>query len=171
VIDGTSNKVLPAIVVAVAVVVGAGHHGLALTQSSRRPVYGVPSTTSLVLNLNPPRLQSGLAEEEKHMFRSRKCWTCLILMVIITFASLPARATTRLHVLVKADLAENAAAVAEKIPSLPMTNCKPSRPVPFLFEEIIFVLECPNPNYASDVSMLSRLEHLKSVLLFAVDNQ
>ena len=52
-------------------------------------------------------------------------WTCLMFIVFLTFISMPARAMTVLHFLVKADSPENAATIADKIPSLPMTNCKP----------------------------------------------
>ena len=100
-----------------------------------------------------------------------------MLMLFATFASTPAGATT-LHLLVKADLvantgvlAENTRVLTEKMVALPMRDCKPDRPVPIRVDEIIMVLIC-NPENDSNgiISKLSQLEHVKSVILFAVDN-
>jgi hypothetical protein len=100
-------------------------------------------------------------------------WTCLMLIVFLTFVSMPARAMTVLHFLVKADSPENAATIADKIPSLPMTNCKPGRPVSIAPGEIVFVLPCSEldrdrKSMIEDISMIWQIEHVKSVILFAV---
>jgi hypothetical protein len=95
-----------------------------------------------------------------------------MLTVYLTFVSIPARAMTALHFLVKADSPENAATIADKIPSLTMTNCKPTRPVSIGPGEIVFVLTCSEDSKSmiEDISMLWQIQHVKTVLLFAADN-
>src|SRR5262249_8735928 len=114
----------------------------------------------------------------KNMFRAGKGWSCFMLMLFATFASTPAGATT-LHLLVKADLygantealAENTRVLTEKMQHLPMNSCKPDRPVPIRGDEIIMVLLCEPKNDSIDIILkLSQLERIKSVILFAVDN-
>jgi hypothetical protein len=106
------------------------------------------------------------------MFRARKGCTYLMLVIFATFGSIPARAAL-LHFLVKADFVENAAAVSEKIPTLPMMNCKPRRPVVVGGGEIVVILECGEVrqnDWIGDILMMSQLEHVKSVNLFATEN-
>ena len=106
------------------------------------------------------------------MFRSTRCWTCLMLIVFTTLASPPAGAA-RLYFLVKADRLENAAAVAEKIPNLPMESCKAARSIHLMFDEIIVVLGCgdvnENDRIVKDILKLSQMDHVKSLNLFTTE--
>ena len=81
-----------------------------------------------------------------------------------------AGATTVVYLLVRADTAENAQSVAEKIHNSNfLQDCKTQAAVPLRFNEIVAVMECENSdkNISAAVATVGQLEHVDSVMLFA----